>query len=287
MSTLDPTVARVLDHRPTTDPDSGDEDALIAALESSQEETALRERRLQQLHAELSRAKTLKQQPGHGQYQEIKDEKELLTITTSTPLCVVHFMKPDFNRCRIMDQKLAVLAEKHLDTRFVSINVENAPFLVVKLGIQVLPCVISFKKAVSVDQILGFEGIGVKPDSFTVGELEARLAGSADDGDEKDNLEMTALIAKRRLSVESTGQSHANIDWTKGQSDLGLRLLANGSDTTMKTSYGADHTVDVKYFVLGYSPRSTHARLLATAGAGTMLDAFIPQITLYGAAESS
>lgn len=98
---------------------------------------------------------------------------------------------------------------------------------------------------------------------------------------------MTALIAKRRLSVESKGQSHANIDWTKGQSDLGLRLLANGSDTTMKTSYGADHTVDVKYFVLGYSPRSTHARLLATAGAGTMLDAFIPQITLYGAAESS
>ncbi|KAK1066847.1 hypothetical protein LTR74_006897 [Friedmanniomyces endolithicus] len=177
MSSLDPTVARVLDHRPTTDPDSDDEDSLIAALESSQEETALRERRLQQLHAELSRAKTLKQQPGHGQYQEIKDEKELLTITTSTPLCVVHFMKPDFNRCRIMDQKLAVLAEKHLDTRFVSINVENAPFLVVKLGIQVLPCVISFKKAVSVDRILGFEGIGTKPDSFTVGELEARLVG--------------------------------------------------------------------------------------------------------------
>ncbi|KAK0343059.1 hypothetical protein LTR91_020573 [Friedmanniomyces endolithicus] len=177
MSSLDPTVARVLDHRPTTDPDSDDEDSLIAALESSQEETALRERRLQQLHAELSRVKTLKQQPGHGQYQEIKDEKELLTITTSTPLCVVHFMKPDFDRCRIMDQKLAVLADKHLDTRIVSINVENAPFLVVKLGIQVLPCVISFKKAVSVDRILGFEGVGAKPDSFTVGELEARLVG--------------------------------------------------------------------------------------------------------------
>ncbi|TKA79170.1 hypothetical protein B0A55_03488 [Friedmanniomyces simplex] len=177
MPSLDPTVAHVLDHRPTTDPDSDDEDSLIAALESSQEETALRERRLQQLHAELNRAKTLKQQPGHGQYQEIKDEKQLLSITTSTPLCVVQFMKPDFNRCRIMDQKLAVLAEKHFDTRFVSINVENAPFLVVKLGIQVLPCVISFKNAVSVDRIVGFEGIGLKADSFTVGELEARLVG--------------------------------------------------------------------------------------------------------------
>ena len=84
-------------------------------------------------------------------------------------------MKPDFTRCRVMDEKLSVLVEKHFDTRFVSINAENAPFLVVKLGIQVLPCVISFIDGVSADRIIGFEGIGSKPDSFTASELEARL----------------------------------------------------------------------------------------------------------------
>lgn len=67
------------------------------------------------------------------------------------------------------------MAPKHFDTRFLSINVDNAPFLVVKLKIQVLPCVLSFIDGVSTDRIIGFEGIGYKPDSFTLQELEARL----------------------------------------------------------------------------------------------------------------
>jgi len=181
MPALDEKVSHVLD-RSRSAADSDDEDALIAELEDEGSDatfSALREKRLVQLHAELSRAKAIKSdKPGHGLYQEITDEKHLLDITTSTKLCVVHFMKPDFNRCGMMDDKLRVLAEKHFDTRFVSINVENAPFLVVKLGIQVLPCVIAFKDGVGADRIIGFEGIGYKPDSFTVSELEARLLSS-------------------------------------------------------------------------------------------------------------
>jgi thiol-disulfide isomerase/thioredoxin len=172
---LDESVAKVLDSRLSQEDDE-DEDALIAELEEADDAafTALRERRLEQLHSEITRAKTMRE-TSHGTYSEIKDEKELMEITTSTKLCVVHFMKPDFNRCRIMDEKLRGLTSKHFDTRFVSINVENASFLVVKLGIQVLPCVISFIDGVGVDRIIGFEGIGYKPDSFTASELEARL----------------------------------------------------------------------------------------------------------------
>ena len=175
MASIDPTVARVLDRQRASDSD--DEDALIAELEQEDDNTAfsaLREKRLEQLHAEMNRAKTLKQGQ-HGTYLEIKDEKELMDITTSTKLCVVHFMKPDFNRCRIMDERLGVLAERHFDTRFVSINVENAPFLVVKLEIQVLPCVIAFIDGVGKDRIIGFEGVGYRQDTITVAELEARL----------------------------------------------------------------------------------------------------------------
>jgi thioredoxin-like negative regulator of GroEL len=57
-------------------------------------------------------------------------------------------------------------------------NVENAPFLVTKLKIQVLPCVLSFIDGVSVDRIVGFEGLGYTPDSFTTKDLESRLLAS-------------------------------------------------------------------------------------------------------------
>ncbi|KAI6790905.1 thioredoxin-like protein [Hortaea werneckii] len=176
---LDPTVATVFDRHPANDSD--DEDALIAELEQEEDEndalTTHREKRLEQLHAEFARAKMMKTS-SHGSHQEIKDEKQLMDITTSTKLCVVHFSHREFHRCAVMDEKLRVLAEKHFDTRFVSINVDNAPFLVVKLGIKVLPCVLAFKDGVSVDRIVGFEGVGYKPDSITASELEARLLSS-------------------------------------------------------------------------------------------------------------
>ena len=57
-------------------------------------------------------------------------------------------------------------------------NVENAPFLVTKLKIQVLPCVLSFIDGVSVDRIVGFEGLSYTPDTFTTKDLEGRLLTS-------------------------------------------------------------------------------------------------------------
>jgi thioredoxin-like negative regulator of GroEL len=67
------------------------------------------------------------------------------------------------------------LAKKHFDTRFLKMNVENAPFLVTKLKVQVLPCVLAFVNGVSVDRIVGFEGLGYTQDTFTTKDLEARL----------------------------------------------------------------------------------------------------------------
>lgn len=41
-----------------------------------------------------------------------------------------------------------------------------------------MPCVICFVDGVGVDRIIGFEGVGYKPDSFTLRELELRLLRS-------------------------------------------------------------------------------------------------------------
>jgi len=177
MSSIDTKVAAILD-RPNASVDSDDEDALIASLEEEDDHTfsALREQRIQQLHSELSRAKQMKES-GSGTFIEIKDEKGLMDITTSTKCVVVHFFKTDFGRCGVMDRHLDVLAPKHFDTRFLKINVDNAPFLVTKLKVQVLPCVIAFIDGVGVDRIVGFEGLG-HGDNFTSKDLEARLLGA-------------------------------------------------------------------------------------------------------------
>jgi hypothetical protein len=56
--------------------------------------------------------------------------------------------------------------------------VDNCPFLVTKLKVQVLPCVIAFIDGIGADRIIGFEGLGRTPDDFTTRDLEARLINS-------------------------------------------------------------------------------------------------------------
>ena len=162
-------------------PSSDDEDALLESLEHETDNDPsiahLREARIQQLATELSRAKQQRNE-GFGTYNQITDEKRLMEITTSVKKCIVHFYKPDFNRCRIMDGHLEALAGVHLEARVLRINVEHAPFLVTKLGVKVLPCIISFMDGVSVDRVVGFEGLGYSPDSFETGDLERRLVGA-------------------------------------------------------------------------------------------------------------
>ncbi|KAI4215107.1 MAG: hypothetical protein LQ351_002422 [Letrouitia transgressa] len=173
MASIDSTVASIIDAKPPGE--CSDDDDLFDSLENDPCLESFREQRLQQLHDEISRAKHLRNQE-HGIYTEIKDEKSLMDIVnTMAELCVVHFFKSDFQRCGIMDIHLEKLAPVHFDTRFLRINVENAPFLVSKLKVQVLPCVIAFRKGVSVDRIIGFEGLGQSEDTFATRDLEQRL----------------------------------------------------------------------------------------------------------------
>lgn len=160
---------------------SDDEDGLLEELEKEAESDPklayLRESRIQQLSSDIARVKSRRNE-GYGTYIDIEDEKVLLEITTSHKKCIVHFHKTDFNRCRIMDGHLMAIAEQHLEARVVKINVENAPFLVAKLSVKVLPCVIAFIDGVSVDRVIGFEGLGYSEDTFATTDLERRLLGA-------------------------------------------------------------------------------------------------------------
>lgn len=83
-------------------------------------------------------------------------------------------------------------------------NVENAPFLVTKLKVQVLPCVLSFIDGISVDRIVGFEGLGYTPDNFTTRDLEARLLASG--------------VVQRAKATDNGGEK------------LGMKVLQEDSD---------------------------------------------------------
>mmetsp|Transcript_12759 Transcript_12759/g.27630 ORF Transcript_12759/g.27630 Transcript_12759/m.27630 type:complete len:241 (+) Transcript_12759:115-837(+) len=113
------------------------------------------------------------QQQGHGQITEIT-EGEFLEIVTKTEHVICHFFHRDFERCKIMDKHLQVLAKKHFETRFIKLSAPDSPFFTVKLNIKMLPCVVCFKNGVSIERVVGFDGLG-GTDDFETDNLEMRF----------------------------------------------------------------------------------------------------------------
>ena len=68
------------------------------------------------------------------------------------PRCVIHFFHHKFKRCEIMDKHLQKLAPKYFNTLFIRVFVENVPWLVERLGVKVLPCVLTFVNGTSKDR---------------------------------------------------------------------------------------------------------------------------------------
>ncbi|CAD7700721.1 unnamed protein product [Ostreobium quekettii] len=113
------------------------------------------------------------EEKGHGAYTEV-EEGDFLELVTKTELVVVHFWHAGFDRCRIMDKHLDVLARKYVRTRFVKLSAEDAPFFTKKLKVMVLPCVIFFINGIATGRLVGFDELGGK-DSFQTSQMEQRL----------------------------------------------------------------------------------------------------------------
>lgn len=110
-----------------------------------------------------------------------------------------------------MDQKLDELSSKYFSTRFLRVNVANVPWLVTRLEIKVLPCVVGFLDGVLKERIIGFEGITDKSSNeINLLALESRLklAGVVvDEGDVQGNSTTRRAVfstsAKRHSAEES------------------------------------------------------------------------------------
>ncbi|KAL8281495.1 hypothetical protein RQP46_006179 [Phenoliferia psychrophenolica] len=154
-----------------------DPDALIEELEADLDDEfdlgGFRERRMEEMRAQVEKAQKMKQS-NYGRYTEMKVEKDVIDATAKAKRSVLHFFHRDFRRCKIMDAHLEKLAAKHFDTLFICAEVSNVPFLVNKIEVQVLPCVVGFVGGVSKMKIVGFEELE-GGDSFSTASLELGL----------------------------------------------------------------------------------------------------------------
>jgi thiol-disulfide isomerase/thioredoxin len=134
---------------------------------------AFRERRL----AELKRLQTREvenKSKGHGDVRTITQD-EFLPECTSSEYVAIHFFHRDFERCKIMDHHLKVLAPLHLSCKFIRIDAEKTPFFVIKLKVQTLPTLLLFKDGKTIDRLVGFEDLAdvtsKDPDDFPTSRL--------------------------------------------------------------------------------------------------------------------
>lgn len=153
-------------------------DAELEKLEKMDEDDLekLKERRLEA----LKKAQKQKQEwlsKGHGEYREIPSEKDFFSEVKESKNVVCHFYRDSTFRCTILDKHLCALAKKHLETKFIKLNVEKAPFLTERLRIKVLPTMALVKDGKTKDYVVGFADLG-NTDDFSTEMLEWRLGCS-------------------------------------------------------------------------------------------------------------
>ncbi|WVQ84870.1 hypothetical protein IAT38_007033 [Cryptococcus sp. DSM 104549] len=150
--------------------------ALLDSLADSFDLDSHREARMEALAQQIKQVKDLRESD-NGRVVTFGEEKALIERMAKEKYCLLHFFHPDFARCQIMDRQLAALAPSHPHTLFARASVDDVPFLVTKMAVQVLPCVLCFVDGRAVDRLIGFEELG-DTDQFTAKMLEFRLKQS-------------------------------------------------------------------------------------------------------------
>ena len=145
------------ENRQSKDTDRLDEEPEDKDADDDPELRRIRESRLRQIRSQQTeRLENLAK--GHGQFREVVQD-EFLAEVTSSQRVVCHFYHREFIRCAVMDKHLVKLAGQHIETKFIKINAEKAPFFVDKLKIMTMPTVALFIDGICIDKILGFEGL--------------------------------------------------------------------------------------------------------------------------------
>ena len=151
-------------------------DAEIKRLDNLDEDDLeeLRRKRLDEMKENVKRHAELREF-GHGQYTELFTEKEFFDVVKKSKHVVCHFYRPSTWRCAIVDKHCQQLAERHVECRFVKINIEKSPYLAEKLRIVMLPTLMLINHGKTEHSVIGFDEMGGK-DDFETEDLETVLS---------------------------------------------------------------------------------------------------------------
>ena len=182
----------------------------------------LREKRLRQIQSQ-QRQKLEDLSKGHGQYRDIVQDEFLKEVTNSV-YTVCHFYHNDFEKCKVMDHHLQILARRHTETKFVKIDAAKTPFFVQKLAIRTMPTLIFFVDGVAKDKLIGFEGLSDDLPIYHEDEWKtiklARVLGNAgmidkekivDDDEQASTVQMT-LDEMRKASFVGFNDDDLDLD---------------------------------------------------------------------------
>ena len=141
---------------------------------------AIRARRMAEIRAAQMR-QAEHRALGHGELRTIAQDDFLPECTGSSEWVAVHFFHDEFERCKIMDHHLKLVAPMHMSCKFLRIDAEKAPFFVAKLQIRTLPALLVFQNGKAVDRLTGFDKLAIdprEPDKWHTGRLREWLAST-------------------------------------------------------------------------------------------------------------
>lgn len=128
----------------------------LAEKQHEDELEGIRRQRIERIRREKGEEEANKGK-GHGEVGRVEQD-EFLPAVLGSARVVAHFFHREFPRCEVMDARLRTLAPLHLETRFVRIDAEKAPFFVDKLQIRVLPTLVFFEDGKAIGRKVGYEG---------------------------------------------------------------------------------------------------------------------------------
>lgn len=193
------------DNKNNIDDDSDDADLsdseILQQLEDDIEKNQFldgyREKRLEQLSKDLSRTrKKLTEDPDAGFLVHVSSEATLMNLAASAKSTVIHFYQDQFKTCLVLNNKLLALARKHPSTKFVFIDATNCAFLIDRLKIKVLPCLLSYVNGKEVGRLIGLDKLQYDPktNDFDIALLEHYLYS-------------VYVLEKRSININSVGKS--------------------------------------------------------------------------------
>jgi len=125
---------------------------------STEEMMELRKKRMDDLKDKVDqREKWLAN--SHGTIQTLEDERQFFEVMKSTQHVICLFFKTTSKWSQELKQHLSVLAQKHIECKFVEMDGEKAPFLVQRLNVVMIPALVLAKDNKVRQLLLGLDWV--------------------------------------------------------------------------------------------------------------------------------